>query len=203
MRMFQSKKSKITAAAVAGVLAVSAAGIGAVTTLSTVIAGNHLEATKVDPDNPVTGGALLKLTGDPIDYTFDGTKVHDSVVGDWVLENQGDEAAEYTSAFTAADASSADLEKLVTLEYGTTDGTTITWHDGGTVAEPKTYEESVGLSPASIEGGETTKIPVRLTLDDPTLLPGNAGDANLTIDADFTVSYIAPDNTTSPDGSGK
>jgi len=192
-----SKKSRILAASIAAAIAVSAAGVGAVTTLTTVIANNHVEAQKGNDDDNKTGGALLKLTGDPINYTFDGTKVQDSVVGNWTLKDIGDKDSVFKSAFSTKDFSNKDLEGLLRLDYGTVKDGEITWHSGGTVAAPKSFEDATG-GKGTIKAGETIRIPVRLTLDDPTKVPGKQGE-KVSVDADFTVSYAGKDDSKTPD----
>lgn len=189
------RRTRRRIAAVAGVaaLAVTAVGGGALTTLFTSITGNTLRA-EVPPDGTTPEGSLLRVTGDPIDHTFDTSGHVDQVRGDWTLTNHGADATTWDGAFDLRSGVPATLAAALTVEYGVVDdqGRVTDWREAGTLAEHRSIGDVLhGAQAVPIAGGASVPIAVRLVLPEPRDLEGAAGD-ELTLVADFTVSYLDP-----------
>lgn len=196
MTTTEQKKSrkKIWTVVGVGVLAAAIAGGGALTTLYTSIAGNQFRAAVpdegVDPD-----GALLRISGLPINHTFDSSTHNHQVRADWVLTNVGQDTTEFDGRFETLASIDEDLAEALVVQYGVVDaaGQVTSWRAGGTVAEPRTFAEATGIS--SIDGGEEIPVVVRVLLEDPTSIasgdPAEIGEM-LHVVADFTVSYLDP-----------
>lgn len=200
--MFKSKKSKIIATAAAAALAVGAAGIGAVTTLNTTLAGNHFDTT-ASTTPPADGSGLLVISGQPMVKTFSGTTNNESVTATWTLRNKGENATKWDGAMQNLKVADQALAKSLTLEFGEGDGTDTTkWYDAGTLDAPKSYDQALGYASSTntIDGAETLSIPVRVTLKDPTALIANGGSADqkLELNSNFVVNYVNPDVAPAP-----
>ena len=174
-----------------GALAAAMAGTGALSTLYTSITGNELRAAVPGTDG--ADGALLVISGDPIDKTFDTGQYVDQVQAVWTLENRGPVAATFDGRFEVGAGVSAELAAALDVEYGVTDasGTVTRWLPAGTVAAPATFADVLGIE--QIAGHSTLPVPVRLVLADPAALldAGDEGD-ELRVVADFVVSYLDP-----------
>lgn len=178
-----SKNQKTVGALGIGVVLVAGlVGTGAVTTLTSVLSGNEFDAT-ISRTTPPTG-ALVEVSGAPLTHTFDVTKFNDSVEGTWTIENKGTVDAPYDGTLAPHGEVSASLAQNLTVEYS--DGTT--WYKAGTLDAPLSYAAATGRPSPSLAVGATQSVPVRITLDDPTLLQGEDG-ANLRVSANFTVTY--------------
>ncbi|WP_158374849.1 hypothetical protein [Cellulosimicrobium cellulans] len=188
-------RSLRTIAAVVGIgaVAATAVGTGALSTLYTTLAGNTFRA-EVPDAGTAPQGALLRIAGDPIDHTFDTSGHVDQVRGDWTLTNHGPDATTWDGAFDVGADVPATLAAALTVEYGVLDdqGQVIGWRDAGTLAEHRSIGDVLhGTQAVTIAGGESVPIAVRVVLPDPRDLEGAAGD-ELTLVADFTVSYLDP-----------
>jgi hypothetical protein len=175
----------------AALLVAGVAGVGAVTTLTTALTGNHFSAdVRAEDDDPVTG-ARVEVTGDPIVHTFDTTKYNDVAPGTWTITNHGTDGAPFDGTFAPTGEISASLAENLTVQYGDdiVAGQPTTWRDAGTLANPVSYADALSLKDATLAGGESRVVPVRVILSDPTALEGDAGET-LTVGATFTVTYV-------------
>lgn len=194
-RKTTSRRRKIWTVLGVAALATALAGSGALTTLSTSIAGNEFRSTVPDPESG-TEGALLELHGDPIDADFDSGTFNHQVDATWDLINHGPSATTFDGRFVPLADIDEQFAEALLVQYGTTgeggeDDTT--WHDAGTVAAPLSYAEVTGVS--SIEGFENRAVHVRVILQDPSLIASADPDqigVPLTVRADFVVSYLDP-----------
>ncbi|MEV7973211.1 hypothetical protein [Cellulomonas sp. NPDC089187] len=190
----EQKKNHRKVWAVLGVAALSmgVVGVGALSTLYTSIDDNHFSAAVPDKEVP-TKGALLRLTGDPIDHVFDSAKHNDLVIGSWTLTNHGTDTTEFDGTFELGTPVSADLAKALTVQYGIVDaqGKVTRWVDAGTVAKTATFGSVTGIT--SIDGAAAIPVEVRVVLEDPALIEdaGTVGEM-LKVNADFVVSYLDP-----------
>jgi len=190
--MRKEGRKRLAVMAAAGLLVVGVAGVGAVTTLTTSLGGNQFSASidsNVDP-----AGALLVVTGEPIVHEFDITTFNDSVDGAWTIENMGDVGVSYDGVLTAIGDVPASLAAQLRVEYGLVDsqGEVTQWIGAGTLAESRSYNDTVGNSAASLDAAEVQLVPVRITLADPTQLEGADGET-LTVHASFDVTYFVTD----------
>lgn len=189
----ENRKKKIWTVVAVGALTAAVAGGGALTTLYTSVSGNEFRAEV--PDEAVAPeGGLLRITGAPIDHTFDSTVFNSEVTASWVLENQGALTTEFDGQFATLTGVDADLAAALVVQYGVVDGGgDLRWADGGTVAAPRSFATATGID--SIDGGDSIPVEVRVVLEDPTLIasadPVEIGET-LRVVADFTVSYLDP-----------
>src|SRR6478736_7392551 len=191
----QPRRRWRTTAAVAAcaALGVAAVGGGALTTLYTAITGNTFRA-EVPAEGTTPEGALLEITGSPIDHTFDTSGHIDQVRGDWTIVNRGQDATTWDGAFDLGADVPATLAASLTVEYGVLDaqGQVTGWRAAGTLADHRSIGEVLhGAQAVPIAGDESVPVAVRVVLPDPRSLEGTAGD-ELTLVADFTVSYLDP-----------
>lgn len=182
----KTKKKRIVLAAVVATLAVGAVGVGAVTTYETSISGNRFSAEVPNSDaNP--DRSLLVIEGAALQHTFNTKINNDSVTAEWTLTNKGKIDTNFDGAFQLLQNADPSLSDALSLEFGDGKGN---WFPAGTVANPTSYVSALGHSGA-IASAQSIKIPVRVTLADPTKLTGNEGDT-LTVNANFVVSYLDP-----------
>lgn len=193
MEKTQPKKNrtKVLAVIAAGALGVGAIGVGANWDHVTSIVDNRFSATAPD-DREEIGGALLSVAGAPIDHVFDTTKYNQYVDATWTVTNRGSDAARYAANFESTGEISANLAQNLQVRYGVTDdaGQVTRWVNAGTLADPVEFTSALGL-PSSIGGDASIQVPVRIVLEDPTALEGEAGDEHR-VTADFVVSYMNP-----------
>lgn len=194
MEKTQSTKNrkKLLAVIAAGALGVGMVGVGANWDHVTSIVDNRFSATISDVAPEEIGGALLTVAGAPIDHTFDTTQYNQYVDATWTITNRGTDAAQYAANFEASSGISANLAQNLQIRYGVTDasGQVTNWVAAGTIAEPVEYTQAVGAASA-IAGSGTLQVPVRIVLEDPTVLEGEAGTEHR-VTADFVVSYMNP-----------
>lgn len=192
-RSTTKSRKKIWAACGAGALAFALVGGGALTTLSTAIQGNEFRAAVPTEEQPA--GALLRLDGDPLSYTFDSSTYNDQVQTVWTLSNVGQTDAPFDGQLEVVGEVSEALAQALHLEYGVVDddGTVRAWRSAGTLAESRSFAETLSLGEATIAGGTEVPVAVRVLLPDPTGLQdeGEVGEL-LEVVADFTVSYLDP-----------
>lgn len=190
----KKSRKKLWAAVGVGVLAVAVAGGGALTTLNTTISGNDFRAL-VPQSSDQPEGALLQISGAPIDHVFDSDTFNHQVRADWTLVNRGLQAASFDGRFTTLANIDAELADALVVQYGVVnaDGEVTGWRDGGTVAQPRGYATATGID--SIPGESELPIVVRVLLEDPTLIATENEDEvgqMLRVVADFVVSYMDP-----------
>lgn len=187
-----NRNKKLLAVGVAVALGATTAGVGANWDHITSVVGNQFTATVTDLDPGEVGNALLVITGDPINHDFDTTKFNDVVEARWTLTNRGTATAQYAATFEPTESISQNLAENLDLFYGVTDaaGDVTSWTPAGTMAAPVEYTTAMGTG-SEFAGSTSIDIPVRIVLEDPTLLEGEA-DTLHTVVADFTVSYMNP-----------
>ncbi|OAZ42344.1 hypothetical protein A9Z40_01745 [Microbacterium arborescens] len=194
MEKTQSNKNrkKLLAVIAAGALGVGMVGVGANWDHVTSIVDNRFSATAPGSDIDDIGGALLTVAGAPIDHVFDTTKYNQFVDATWTVTNKGGDAAQYAASFETRGDISPNLAQNLQVRYGVTDasGQVTSWVAAGTLAEPVEFTAALGLASA-IEGNASIQVPVRILLEDPTVLEGDAGDEHR-VTADFVVSYMNP-----------
>jgi hypothetical protein len=184
-----TNRKRVGVLALAALLVAGVAGTGAVTTLNTSLSGNkfsaQLPASDEETVDPV--GALVDVTGDPIVHTFDITQYNDTVEGIWSINNKGTVGVTFDGALKATSTNiPASLAAQLNVQYADASGT---WYNAGTLAAPVSYVTAVGAS-STLAAAASVKVPVRISLADPTALEGTAG-ATLTISAAFGVDYVA------------
>lgn len=177
-----------------GLLAAAVAGGGALSTLSTSIAGNQFRAT-VPGDGETPDGGLLRLTGQAIDHEFDSSVYNDLVRASWVLTNHGPQSTAFDGTFQTLADVDATLASALVVQYGETDaaGQVTRWVHGGTIAAPLTFAEALGID--AIDGTSQIPVEVRVLLEDPSLIASDVAEeigATLRVAADFTVRYLDP-----------
>ncbi len=190
MALSNTNKKRAGVLAAAALLVAGAVGTGAVTTLTTALSGNQLSADVRSDDDPISGARVV-VTGDPIVHTFDTTKYNDIAPGTWTITNLGTDAAPFDGTFAPTGDIADSLAENLTVQYGDdiVAGQPTTWHDAGTLAAPVSYADALSLADATLAGGESRVVPVRVILSDPTALQGTAGET-LTVGATFTVTYV-------------
>jgi hypothetical protein len=187
-----SARKKVAAAVGVGALVAAMAGTGALNTLYTSITGNQFRAA-VPAETDTAEGALLEITGTPIDKTFNTGQYNDQAQATWTLTNHGPDATEFDGTFEVTNPVSDELAAALSVEYGVTNaaGDITRWRPAGTLDAPRTFADVLGIS--EIEGESELAIPVRLVLADPSDLvdAGDEGDV-LRVTADFVVSDLDP-----------
>lgn len=132
------------------------------------------------------------VTGEPLVHTFDTQVPGDSVTGVWQVSSSSSTRVAYDGVLVAGRTAPDGLSGALVVSYGTTDADgQITWHDAGTLADVVAYTAAVPRAVAVVSAGEPTAIPVRVTLPDPSVLEGRAGEL-LSVEATFTLSYLDP-----------
>lgn len=194
MEKTQSTKNrkKVLSVIAAGALGIGMVGVGANWDHVTSIVDNRFSASVSDVAPEEIGGALLTVSGAPIDHTFDTTKYNQFVDATWTITNRGTEAAQYAANFETSSNISENLAQNLQVRYGVTDdsGQVIRWVSAGTIAEPVEYTQAVGAASA-VPGSSTLQVPVRIVLEDPTQLEGDV-DTEHRVTADFVVNYMSP-----------
>lgn len=183
------KKKKIVAVLLAGSLGAGMVGVGANWDYVTSIVGNRFEATVADPaDVTERDNALLAVTGDAIDKTFDVDVNNDQVVATWNIANIGGFDAQFAANFLTAPSVDQVLAENLEVFY-TIEGQPE--RRAGTLAAPAELTAVTGLSDV-LAVGEDVDVTVRISLPDPgTLLTAETTiDEVLEVVADWDVQYI-------------
>lgn len=191
----RSRRRRLWALGLVGVLGAGVVGVGALTPLSTVLGGNSFAAELPDDGVTAPGGARLEIAGDALTHTFRNVWNQDPVEGSWTLTNRGTDATTWDGVLEPRGEVPASLAAALRVAYGVVEGGTTTWHEAGTLADRTSLAEAIGRTePNEIAGGGVTTIAVRVSLPDPTLLDADEADgaAELAVDADFVVSYLDP-----------
>lgn len=188
----RNRNKKLLAAGVAVALGAGTVGVGANWDHITSVVGNQFSATVSDVDPGEVGGALLTIAGDPINHDFDTTQFNDVAEARWTLANRGTAPAQYAATFESTGTISQNLAENLDVFYGVTNaaGDVTSWTPAGTMAAPVEYTTAMGTG-SEIAGSSSIDIPVRIVLEDPTLLEGEADTVHSVV-ADFTVSYMNP-----------
>lgn len=140
------------------------------------------------------------VTGEPLVHTFDTRVPGDSVTGVWQVSSSSSTHIAYDGVLVAGGTAPDGLASALAVSYGTTDADgRVTWHDAGTLADGVAYTAAVPRATAVVSAGEPTAIPVRVSLPDPSLLEGRAGEL-LSVEATFTLSYLDPRGEPSSSG---
>jgi hypothetical protein len=190
------RRRRLWALGLIGVLGAGAVGVGALTTLETVLGDNRLEAELPEEGETAPGGARLEIDGQPLVHTFQNVWNQDPVEATWVLTNRGTDATSWNGTLEPRGTVPDSLARALEVEYGVVSGGTTTWYEAGTFAEPRSFADAVGAVGSNVIAGEgTIQIAVRVSLPDPTLLDAGEADTGATtlaVDADFVVSYLNP-----------
>lgn len=185
-----NRNKKLLAVGVAAALGAGTIGVGANWDHITSVVGNQFTATVKDVDPGEVGGALLTIAGAPIVHDFDTTKFNDVVEARWTVTNRGTDPAQYAANFEPTESISQNLAENLDVFYGVTDeaGEVTSWRPAGTMADPVEYT-AVMDEGTEIAGNSSMVVPVRIVLEDPTLLEGDEETVHSVV-ADFTVSYM-------------
>lgn len=188
----RNRNKKFLAVGVAVALGAGTVGVGANWDHITSVVGNQFSATVTDVDPGEVGGALLTIAGEPINHDFDTTQFNDVAAARWTLTNRGTTPAQYAATFESTGTISQNLAENLDVFYGVTNaaGDVTSWTPAGTMAAPVEYTTAMGTG-SEIAGSSSISIPVRIVLEDPTLLEGDEDTVHSVV-ADFTVSYMNP-----------
>ncbi|WP_217616838.1 hypothetical protein [Cellulomonas sp. GbtcB1] len=145
---------------------------------------------------PGDDGVVL-VAGEPLVHTFDLAVPGDAVTGRWQVDASSSAPVQYDALLVPEGAVSPSLARALVVHYGQVraDGR-IAWQPAGTLAEPRSYADALGATPA-VSAGEPAVIPVRVSLPDPGVVSGEPGD-QLAVEATFLVSYLDGDSGDEP-----
>lgn len=192
----RSRRRRLWALGLVGVLGAGVVGVGALTTLESVLGGNRLEAELPEEGETAPGGARLEIDGAPLVHTFQNVWNQDPVEATWTLTNRGSDATSWDGTLEPRGPVPASLAAALHVAYGVVSGGTTTWHEAGTLAERRSLADAVGtVGDNTIAGEGVVQIAVRVSLPDPRVLDGDEavdGATSLAVDADFVVSYLDP-----------
>lgn len=192
----RSRRRRLWALGLVGVLGAGVVGVGALSPLTTVLGDNRFVAELPGDGETAPGGARLEIAGAALTHTFQNVWNQDPVEATWTLSNRGTDAASWDGTLETRGSVPASLAAALHVEYGVVSGGTTTWYEAGTLAERRSYAEAVGtVGGNEIAGQGTVQIAVRVSLPDPTVLDGDEavdGATSLAVDADFVVSYLDP-----------
>lgn len=184
----RSPKKKLLAAGMAVALGAGMVGVGANWDHVTSVIGNQFTATAADEDATERDNALLRVTGDAINKTFDVEVNNDQVIANWTISNVGGFDAQFAANFLPAatidQALAENLEVFYTVDGGVE-------RRAGTIAEPTELTAVSGLSDI-LPVGESVDVQVRVVLPNPGDLVTEGveiGD-ELNVVADWNVDYI-------------
>jgi hypothetical protein len=192
----RSRRRRLWALGLVGVLGAGVVGVGALTTLETVLGGNRLEAELPEEGETAPGGARLEIDGQPLVHTFQNVWNQDPVEATWTLTNRGSDATSWDGRIEPRGTVPTSLARALEVEYGVVSGGTTTWYEAGTFADPVSFAHAVGtVDDNTIAGEGEVVIVVRVSLPDPTMLDAadaDPGATSLAVDADFVVTYLDP-----------
>ncbi|ACZ23303.1 hypothetical protein Sked_34120 [Sanguibacter keddieii DSM 10542] len=162
-------------------------GVGANFNLLTSITGNQFQATVPNPVDP-REEALLRVTGDKIDKTFNVAANHDEVVADWNIANIGRFDAQFAADFLTAATIDQVLAENLEVFYTVGDGPE---RRAGTLADSTELTAVTGLSDV-LKVGEDVDVQVRIVLPNPAelLVTDTEIDQVLNVAADWDVRYL-------------